>query len=83
MKEMNKLILPMQTIAVNSEAINTAEYEYETYRLRLEFHGGRKYDYARVPNHVFEGLRNSRSKGTFINRYIIQQYPFNAVNAND
>ena len=73
----------MQTIAVNSEAINTAEYEYDKYRLRLEFHGGQKYDYARVPNHVFEGLRTSTSKGTFINRYILQQYPFKKVGVND
>lgn len=83
MNELNKLILPMQTIEVNSEAITTAEYEYESYRLRLRFHNGNEYDYARVPNHVFEGLRTSRSKGTFINRYVIQQYPFKQVGIND
>ena len=46
----------MQTVEVNSTAISTANYEYETYRLRLTFNNGSKYDYTKVPNHVFEGL---------------------------
>ena len=63
---MNKLILPMQTVDVNSTAIQTAEYEYDNYRLRLTFTNGSSYDYKKVPNHVFEGLRTSVSKGKFI-----------------
>jgi hypothetical protein len=73
---MNKLILPMQTIDVNSTAIQTAEYEYDNYRLRLTFTNGSSYDYTKVPNHVFEGLRTSASKGKFINKYILSSYKF-------
>ena len=58
---MNKLILPMQTVEVNSTAIQTANYEYDTYRLRLTFNNGSMYDYTKVPNHVFEGLPTSET----------------------
>lgn len=73
---MNKLILPMQTVDVNSTAIQTAEYEYDNYRLRLTFTNGASYDYTKVPNHVFEGLRTSASKGKFINKFILSSYNF-------
>ena len=73
---MNKLILPMQTVGVNSTAISTAQYEYDSYRLRLTFTNGKNYDYTQVPNHVFEGLRISSSKGKFINKYILPVYKF-------
>ena len=76
---MNKLILPMQTVEVNSTAISTAQYEYDNYRLRLTFNNGSNYDYKNVPNHVFEGLRISASKGKFINKYILSSYKFNRV----
>ena len=49
-------------------AISTAIYEYETYRLKLTFNNGQSYNYTKVPNHVFEGLRTSESKGKFINK---------------
>jgi len=37
---MNKLVLPKQIVQVNSTAISTAIYEYETYRLKLTFNNG-------------------------------------------
>ncbi len=73
---MNKLILPMQTVAVNSTAIQEATYEYNNYRLRLTFTNGSSYNYWGVPNHVFEGLRASASKGKYINKYILLSYEF-------
>ena len=76
---MNKLILPQQAVNVNSTAISTAAYEYDTYSLRLTYQNGSSYDYRKVPNHVFEGLRTSESKGKFINKYILRRYSFKAV----
>jgi hypothetical protein len=76
---MNKLILPQQAVNVNSTAIDSAGYMYETYTMRLTFKNGNKYDYNRVPNHVFEGLRTSESKGKFINKYILKRYSFKQV----
>ena len=56
---MNKLILPKQIVQVNSTAIQNAIYEYSSYRLKLQFNNGQSYNYHKVPNHVFEGLRTS------------------------
>jgi len=66
----------LQTVNVDSTAIQTAEYEYDSYRLRLTYQNGGVYDYAGVPNFVFEGLRSSSSKGKFINNYILSSYTF-------
>jgi hypothetical protein len=77
---MNKLVLPSQTVEVNSTVISKARYEYDKYRLRLEFKNGMLYDYKNVPNHVFEGLRISASKGKFINKYILPIYKYKSVN---
>ena len=73
---MNKLILPLQIADVNSTAISTAEYEYDNYRLRLTFKNGDAYDYTKVPNFVFEGLRVSASKGKFINKHVLSSYRY-------
>jgi hypothetical protein len=66
----------LQTVNVDSTAIQTAEYEYDSYRLRLTYQNGSSYDYTKVPNFVFEGLRSSESKGKFINHYILNSYRF-------
>jgi len=66
----------LQTVNVDSTAIQKAEYEYDSYRLRLTYQSGAAYDYAKVPNFVFEGLRSSKSKGKFINNYILSSYNF-------
>jgi len=73
---MNKLILPMQTVEVNSTAIQKADYEYDTYKLTLTYTNGSSYDYTKVPNFVFEGLRTSASKGKFINKHILSTYNY-------
>ena len=77
---MNKLVLPMRTVDVNSTAIDRASYKYEDYRLTLTFNNGSRYNYEGVPNHVFEGLRSSQSKGKFINKYVLPVYTFNYDN---
>ena len=76
---MNKQILPLQTVEVNSTAILTADYAYDDYKLQLKFVNGDSYEYKSVPNHVFEGLRSSPSKGKFINRYILRSYSYSRV----
>ncbi len=76
---MNKLILPYQAINVNSSAIKSATYVYSSYTLQLYYANGNGYTYKSVPNHVFEGLRTSESKGKFINRYVLGQYKFKRV----
>jgi hypothetical protein len=77
---MNRLVLPIQTVDVNSTAIDRASYEYDDYRLTLTFNNGGRYNYEGVPNHVFEGLRSSPSKGKFINKYVLPVYTYNYAN---
>ena len=76
---MNKLILPMQTVEVNSTAIQKADYEYDNYKLILTYTNGSSYSYTKVPNFVFEGLRTSASKGKFINKHILSTYNYRRV----
>lgn len=77
---MNRTILPRQTVDVNSTAISTIGYQYDNYRLRITYQNGSEYEYKSVPSHVFEGLRNSNSKGKFLNKYILWDYKFTLVN---
>jgi hypothetical protein len=69
-----------EKVRVDSTAISTASYLKDTNTLRLRFHNGGKYDYKNVPEHVYEGLRLSDSKGSFINKYVIRNYNFDYVN---
>jgi len=68
--------LPLQALEINSEAIEKATYEYDNYKLCLTFTNKVKYNYHRVPNFVFEGLRLSKSKGKFINKHVLRQYSY-------
>ena len=42
--------------------------------VRLKFKNLAGYDYFNVPLHLFDGLRDSDSKGRFINKYIIGEF---------
>lgn len=61
-------------IPVRSRAIRKIGYEPDIMRLKITFKQGRTYDFCRVPQEVFERFINSRSKGTFYNRYIEGKY---------
>ena len=77
---MNKLTLPLQTVVVNSTAIKSCSYAHAERSLTLLYAGGGSYSYNGVPSHVFEGLRNSQSKGVFINTFILGSFSFNKLN---
>jgi len=63
-------------IQVNSTAIQRAKFNRETNTLTLTFKNLSGYDYFNVPLHLFDGLRDSDSKGRFINKYIIGEFKF-------
>jgi hypothetical protein len=62
------------TVNVNSEAIQSADYNYGNEALTLTFANGSKYEYTRVPRFTFHGLQESASKGKFINNYVINAF---------
>lgn len=62
----------------NSTAIRQAEYNPQTKVLKLWFvESGGPYDYVGVPQHIFDGLCNARSKGTYFNDHIRDRYSVN------
>ncbi len=67
------------TVNVNSEAIQSADYNYSDEALTLTFTNGSKYEYTRVPRFTFHGLQESASKGKFINNYVIHPFGYKRV----
>jgi hypothetical protein len=71
----------LETVKVNSTAINEVKYDVENEALQVEFVNKSKYIYKEVPKHVFNGIADSDSKGKFINQYIIGKFKYEAVPA--
>ena len=54
--------------------IRDAEYNVETKTLTVEFPNGARYQYAEVPEIVYQGLVSATSKGEFFNKYVKGKY---------
>ena len=59
-----------------STVIAEIKYDLDKQILQIRFVSGLVYNYLEVPEEIFEGLKYSRSKGIFFNRYIKDQYEF-------
>ena len=64
----------MDMIHVNSSAISAIGYDQRTMRMHIRFIQGDTYDFCGVPAHIFQGLLNARSKGTYYNDHIRDRY---------
>ncbi|HBD20260.1 MAG TPA: KTSC domain-containing protein [Arenimonas sp.] len=64
----------MDMIQVRSSAISAVGYDPSTMRMKIRFAQGDTYDFCRVPAHIFQGLLNARSKGTYYNDHIRDRY---------
>jgi hypothetical protein len=71
---MNKNI--SESLEVNSEAINGVTYYYTIEKLIVQFTSGHKYEYSKVPKHVYLGIRDANSKGGFLHKYVFGRYEF-------
>ena len=69
----------LETVKVNSTAINEVKYDIENNNLEVEFVNQSKYVYRNVPKHVFNGIKDSESKGKFINEFIIGKFNYMAI----
>jgi hypothetical protein len=49
---------------------NLESVGYENGILEIRFHGGGTYQYLGVPEHLYCGLMNAPSKGTYLDQYI-------------
>ena len=59
---------------IRSSNIESIGYDAEAGRLEIEFRGGRVYEYVDVPIEVFDELMSSKSKGSYVNKYIAPVY---------
>lgn len=59
-----------------STVIHTVYYNKEEQVLKVVFQSGAVYLYRDVPDEVYLLLMKARSKGTFLNRFIKENYVF-------
>ena len=64
----------MQMIPVSSSAISAIGYDQSTMRMYITFKQGHTYAFCRVPQHIFDGLLSSGSKGTYYDNHIRGRY---------
>lgn len=64
----------MNMIPVSSSAIVAVGYDATTKRMKIRFVEGHSYDFCGVPEGIFNGLLNARSKGAYYNEYIRGRY---------
>ena len=57
-----------------SSVVQNFSYDNEHSRLTVTFVSGRVYEYYLVPPSVAAGLRTSRSKGIYFNKFIRDRY---------
>ncbi|QHS60520.1 KTSC domain-containing protein [Chitinophaga agri] len=54
-------------------------YDHDTATLRIIFVSGLIYDYKNVPEEVYQAMKNSGSKGTYLNKHIKGHYAYEKV----
>lgn len=54
-------------------------YNEEKHTLRIVYVSGMVYDYKNVPWEVYEAMKTSGSKGTYLNKHIKGNYEFEKV----
>ena len=61
---------------VSSSNLRSVGYDTNTWILEIEFRKGRVYQYYDVPEDIYNQLVTARSKGTFHNDYIRNNYRY-------
>jgi hypothetical protein len=65
----------MERVAVSSSNLSSVGYDAESQTLEIEFHNGGVYQYAGVPEEVYEGLLSADSQGKYFSRQHQEQLP--------
>jgi hypothetical protein len=58
--------------SIDSSAIFEIRYDESTQQMKIK--QGKIYDFCQVPKHIFQGLLESSSKGTYYNNHIRDNY---------
>jgi hypothetical protein len=64
----------MDMIPVISSAIKAIGYDSHQRWMKIQFAQGDTYDFCNVPEYIFNGLLNARSKGGYYNDHIRDKY---------
>lgn len=62
-----------------SSVIQSMRYDPTRHRLRVIFVSGVVYDYLDVPETIYKEMKESSSKGTFLNQRIKKNYSFKKI----
>lgn len=69
----------IEMIPVVSSNVESIGYDEGTQILRVKFITGGIYEYKNVPSMEFEQLKNCSSVGSYLNRSIARNYPYEKV----
>ena len=62
-----------------SSVIANMSYDAGSCTLRIKFVSGMIYDYKNVPERIYNDMKISASKGTYLNRHIKGRYAFEKI----
>ncbi|MBU0718161.1 MAG: KTSC domain-containing protein [Planctomycetes bacterium] len=65
----------MNRSSVSSSNIRSVGYNLDTRTLEVEFHSGGIYQYAGVPETIYQGFMRAASKGSYFHDHIKGRYP--------
>lgn len=63
-----------------SSVIKSMYYDAARAALRIVFVSGVIYEYRNVPEHVYESMKSSASKGAYLNTFIKNNFEFKKLN---
>jgi len=69
----------IEMIPVVSSNVESIGYDEKIQILRIKFLSGAIYEYKNVPLMEFEHLKNASSIGSYLNRNIVHNYPYEKV----
>lgn len=62
-----------------SSVISAILYDAQSATLRIIFLSGMVYDYKKVPQEIYNEMKTSGSKGTYLNKHIKGNYEFEKI----
>lgn len=62
-----------------SSVVAAIKYDASSMTLRVVYVSGSVYDYKKVPESIYAGMKAASSKGEFLNKHIKPNYAFEKV----
>jgi hypothetical protein len=62
-----------------SSVVKYFNYNADSHTLRIHYVSGMVYEYLEVPENVYAQLKQSKSKGTYLNKFIKGKFEYRKV----